>query len=342
MSIIIKTVQSRSDIFNFINLPRLIFSQDERYPSQLAQAANPLTSRTLKRVHARLFLALENDRPVGRIAAVIDPYSREPETGFFGAFESIDRLSAARQLFSYAERWLAERKIKKIIGPATFNTNEQVGFLIEGFNEPPSPFLPYNPPYYQGLAEDCGYEKFTDLLSYYYPITKGIPSIIERIAGRAAQKEELIIHSLDKFGLVREAEMAKIALNCSMAENWGYIPFSFQEMRSLLNYCFQQSEPSLALVITAKNDPAAFSLCFPATGVNPYPRLGLLGVVEKYRGAGLESLLIKKTVNYLLAYGYETLEISQIDEKNLSMTKIINRFVAGPCKRHRVYQKTIA
>jgi len=341
MTLIIKNVQLRTDILNFVNLPRFIFSQREHYSPHLTQAANPLSSRTFKRVHRRLFLALVDGQPVGRIAAFVDPCSKDPETGFFGAFESLAQLSVAQQLLSYAESWLAEQKIKKIIGPTTFSTNEQVGLIIEGFNELPSPFLPYNPPYYQKLVEDCGYEKFTDLLSYYYPIAKGVPPIVDKIAERAAQKEGLVIRSLDKFRWVRDAEVARLALNDAMVDNWGYIPLTFSEMYSLLYYCFKQGEPSLALIITAKNEPAGFSLCFPATKANPYPRLGLLGIVEKYRGAGLESLLIKNTLEYLRGYGYKKLEISQVDEKNLAMTKIIERFVAGPCKRHRVYQKTI-
>ena len=44
--------------------------------------------------------------------------------------------------------------------------NYECGLLIEGFEKPPTFMMPYNPPYYQALVEDYGFQKAQDLLSF--------------------------------------------------------------------------------------------------------------------------------------------------------------------------------
>ncbi|MEW5899535.1 MAG: hypothetical protein AB1652_10270, partial [Bacillota bacterium] len=86
----------------------------------------------------------------------------------------------------------------------------------------------------------------------------------------------------------------------------------------------------------------AFSLCLPAGPECPSPRMAFLVVVPEFRTSGLESLLIKKTVEILQLRNCPTVEASQVDENNPAMLKIIQRLQFSLVKRHRVYAKTIA
>ncbi|MEW5898682.1 MAG: N-acetyltransferase, partial [Bacillota bacterium] len=80
MALEIKAVQSHRDFFDFLHLPGAIY-RDEPY------SPPPLPLEILSRLRYRFFLARENGLPVGRVAAIIDPLAKEPDTGFFGAFE---------------------------------------------------------------------------------------------------------------------------------------------------------------------------------------------------------------------------------------------------------------
>jgi len=44
--------------------------------------------------------------------------------------------------------------------------NDEVGLLIDAFDEPPFIRMTYNPPYYAGLIEGYGLQKIQDLYAY--------------------------------------------------------------------------------------------------------------------------------------------------------------------------------
>ena len=44
--------------------------------------------------------------------------------------------------------------------------NYEVGLLIEGFDDPPTFMMTYNPPYYAELIESYGFVKAHDLFAY--------------------------------------------------------------------------------------------------------------------------------------------------------------------------------
>jgi hypothetical protein len=334
MSLEIKFVKSRSDMINFLNLPKFIYGHQKFCP--------PTTPLQIPNsTHYQFFLALENNQPVGRVAAIINSRYIEPDTGFFGALEAIQQPAVGRELLRNAEEWLAAQKIKRIVGPATMNTNQQVGVLIKGFEEPPTPFIPYNPPYYQDLVEGFGFHKLTDLLSYSYSLKQKIPPFLKKIARRAKQKTGLTLRSLNTFYLRPNVQAIQYILNEAMINNWGYIPLTSREISSLVYYCLSKGDPSLASIITMGKKPAAFSLCLPVTRSGLRARMAFLAVVPAFRMLGLESLLITRTIEIVQSRGHSTLEISQVDEKNEAMQKIITKFSCPLIKCHRVYQKNI-
>lgn len=348
MSITITPVRTRKDFLDFAHFSTKIYEkgmfQPWTAPSQMLQTLSPLRNPSWHHAQCQCFVAIEDGQPAGRIASVIDSRNARPQTGFFGAFEAVERQEAAEKLFSAAEEWLASFGVKKMLGPATFNTNQEVGLLIEGFEESPQPFIPYNPPYYQGLVEGCNLNKLTDLLSFHCALTQDACSVLDRIANRALQKKGLVVRPLNIARLSREAEIVRSILNQSMASNWGYIPLSLPETGVLLNYCVTNGDLSLVLVATINSEPAAFSFWLPGTLKTNYcARAAIFAVVPQFRNRGLESVLIKKSIETLLDKGYKAVEISQVEEKNSLMLKIIAKLSnrQPPTKRHRVYQKDI-
>lgn len=347
MPVSVTPVRTRKELLDFAHFPSRIY-QNKKYrpwtmPSGMLQMLSTAHNPTWRQARYQCFLAAENGRLAGRIASVIDPRIASTQTGFFGAFETEERVEVAEKLFAAAEEWLASSGARKIIGPATFNTNQEVGLLIEGFEEPPQPFIPYNPPYYQNLVENCDFNKTTDLISYHYPLGQDISSTVTRVANRALQKKGLLTRQLNFTRLSLEIETIMSILNQAMADNWGYIPLSRPETAVLLNYCLHRGDPSLALVITINSEPAAFSLCLPGTRQTNYcARAAILAVVPRFRNQGLEAVLIQKNLETLLAKGYRAVEISQVEEENSPMTSILAKLDGcRPVKRHRVYQKEI-
>ena len=65
-----------------------------------------------------------------------------------------------------AADWLKERNIEIMRGPMNPSTNDECGFLLDGFDSPPMIMMTYTPPYYLDYMEQCGLIKSKDLFAY--------------------------------------------------------------------------------------------------------------------------------------------------------------------------------
>jgi hypothetical protein len=115
------------------------------------------------------FFTAENGNGLaGRIAAFVDDrYNSEhnEKTGWISMFECIEDKRLARTLLSRARRILKDKGCTKMVGPAKFNANGEVGLLVDGFQHKPYFMEGYNTPYYQEYFENFGFEKENDWYS---------------------------------------------------------------------------------------------------------------------------------------------------------------------------------
>ena len=107
----------------------------------------------------------------GRATAQIDHEHLaryKDDVGFFGFFDTIDDPEVAKALLAKCEAWLRGKGMKTIRGPISLSINEEIGCLVEGFDEPPVFMFPYSTRYQGGLIEQAGYTKAKDLLGWKY------------------------------------------------------------------------------------------------------------------------------------------------------------------------------
>ncbi|AEG15897.1 hypothetical protein Desku_2362 [Desulfofundulus kuznetsovii DSM 6115] len=349
MSLGIVRVQNRAQFFSFLGLAELIYGRDSRAAlanrRETALLFDPGANPALRHVRPALFLALQNDKPVGRIACAVDEFCREENTGFFGAFEAVRDEQIARALMEEAGKWLGEQKCEKMIGPAMVNTNQQVGVLIDGFSAPPTFVLPYNPPYYRELFESCGCKKLADLLAYQWSTEDTLPEEINRAARRARRYPGTVVQPLNScLPFNRQVEAVHYILNRSMERNWGYIPLTLPEVLAILTHYQRVADPRLLLLARVDHRPAGICFCIPRLEGpvgKPVFRLALLAVVPEFRQRGIDALLLE-TCHAALPPGSQ-IEMSQIHEGNSVVLKMVQRVTPHPpVRRYRVYQRSIS
>ena len=109
------------------------------------------------------------DRIVGTIGAFTnDLYNQfhEVNSGWFGFFEVLEDPEAAAALLKAAEGWARAAGHRSLLGPAQFSTNDEVGLLVDGYDDRPRILMTYNPRRYAGYLEAAGYSKAMDLWAY--------------------------------------------------------------------------------------------------------------------------------------------------------------------------------
>jgi len=333
----------------FMQMPRAVY-RDGRIPPATAGSANwmrftPLANPTLQHVKFANFVALEGARPVGRITASYDLLNPRPAEGFWGCFECVDRPQVARLLLDAAAGWLKVQGKTVMIGPATLNTNQQVGLLVEGFDYEPQEEIPYNPPYYKDLLAETGLEKIHDLECFEWRLPKEMPVQLRD----ATAPSGLVIRPVNYQALNREARIVMEFHNQSMSEIWGFIPMTMEDAGGFLFSLTASVPPELFLIFEMYGKPAGMFLSIPIRRPGPSMndgsiRLAIGGLIPEFRHQGIHWFALKLFYEHCRRLGYTMGEASQVAESNdVIKRKIIKPMFGGKViKLYRVFKRDIS
>jgi GNAT superfamily N-acetyltransferase len=329
--------------------------------------------------HAKiqLFLAMRGQDVVGTISAHVNYRHNEiheDKVGFFGFFEVVEEYAVAEALFDAASAWLREQGMEAIRGPENFSQNEEVGLLIDSFDQPRVIMMTYNPPYYQGFIERAGFEKAQDLYAWLirtnifdHDVQK-LPRKFVRVAEQARAREDLVVRKIDMNRYDDEVEIAKIVYNAAWEKNWGFVPFTEHEIEHLAQDLKMILDPDLVHLAEVDGKPAGVCLGVPDVNqallkARPQPntwslpltlvkflwhrrkidtlRLMIMGVLPEYRTMGIDALFYVETARSAFAKGYDYCEMSWILESNDMMNRIIERLGGKIYKTYRLYEKSV-
>lgn len=365
-------VTSRRQLKQFIDFPHDLYRDDANYVPELFIAQKDLLTTHPFHKHSSLqcFLALEGDRVVGRIAAILNNNHNEfnkSNDGFFGFFDCIDDAETSALLFAEAAAWLKAKGTATIIGPVNFSTNETCGMLLEGFDRPPVAMMTYNKPYYLRLMEQNGFGKKTDLLAY--EITDSDYSdrsakMVELLEERLKQRH-ITIRKANMKDFANEVAAIHSVYNAAWDKNLGFVPMTDAEFKYMAKDLKLVIDPDFVLVAEHEGKMIGFALCIPdinqvlikvkrgrlfPTGIFKLltqrkkingVRVIALGVLDGYRKMGIEGVFYGRIIRTCLQKGIRNAEASWILEDNDMMNRAIEHIKGKVYKKYRIYEKTI-
>lgn len=368
----VRPVRSVEEREAFIRLPWRIYEGDPCWVPPLLLDVRTMLDPDAHPFHrhsrVELYLALRDGVPVGRIAAVHNrrhvEHHGEP-VGFFGFFETEQDPATAGALLEAAGGWLRDRGLQVMRGPASFSTNEEAGMLVEGFDRAPTIMMPYNPPYYPELLEELGFRPAKNLVSYWKEENDPPDYLLraEKVVRR--RYPELTVRSLRMDDFREEVRRIRAVYNEAWGENWGFVPMTEEEFRHLAKDLKPVVEPELVLVVEdGDGRPVGFALALPDLNQairNANGRLlplGLLkilwhkrkistlrvltlGLVDGYRGKGIDALLYLEIFRRGAELGIESGEFGWILEDNAAMRRPMERIGARVSKRYRFYDREL-
>jgi len=367
-------VSSRRDRDSFIKVPWRIYEKDPAWVPPLVIERKAFLDRDnhpfYKHGDAALFLAKRDGQSVGRIMASDDPNYNTlhgSNVGCFGLFESIDDAEVAKALFEVANNWLRFRGRTEIIGPIDYSTNYVCGLLIDGFEHPPTVLTAHNPPYYARLIEAAGFRKEVDWYAWWFD-PKNAPIVrLRRLVEARAKKTSAKIRPINLRDLPGESERLATVFNEAWKKNWGFVPFTKAEAEHLAKEMRPLIDPAMTLIAEIDNAPVAFVICVPDINValqrinGRLTRFGLpiglirllwfrrkirkarfvaLGVLEKFRRAGIAEMLVLRVLEEGASRGF-TAELSMTLEDNLMVNRFIEAVGATRYKTYRIYRRPI-
>lgn len=333
----------------------------------LNQAKNPIYKHT----QIQLFLAEDNGKVVGRIAAIKNGNhlaTHHDDVGFFGFFECVNNQEVANALFRAAEEWLRKQGVRYSRGPVNPSLNDEAGLLVKGFDGPPIVLMTYNPEYYAALIEGAGYQKEKDLYAYWLDPEKYRSEKMQRMIEAIKQRNGITFRSVDfknKAQFAKDVELIKQMYNTAWQPNWGFVKMTDDEFAFLAADLKQIADPRFVFFVEVKGQAAGFILGLPNINqalihnkrggivggvwnlltrkkqVNQL-RIIVMGVLPQYQRTGADAALYHEIGSRGFTWNLKGAEASWILEDNDMMNKGLSQTMqAEHYRTYRVYQKTL-
>ena len=216
MSVIIKEVQSRKELRDFVRFPIRLYKDCPHYVPNLyldemhaLTEKNPMTrySKTAK------FLAYKDGELCGRVMAIINEIANRDWNHAevrFGWMDFIDDMEVSRSLIEAVVAFGKKHGMTQVSGPLGFTDFDNEGCVVEGFDDISSFMLKYNYPYYGKHFEALGMTKVNDWIEYRIYVPDQVPERVSRGAAIVAERYNLHIRKITKRDVRKEQYGQKI------------------------------------------------------------------------------------------------------------------------------------
>ena len=361
----------------FVRFPWRVYRDDPLWVPPLIRSRlhtlDPMRGTFFQQGEAALFMARRGGEDVGTIVPWINHranrYRGETVAGF-GFFEVLEDYAAAEALLTTACDWARSRGMTLIRGPIYFSPEDSPGVLIEGFDYPPVVLVGHTPAYYAGFLERFGFRKYRDAYAYRIEAAsighnlEKLPPKLVRVAQAARKRNRATIRSLRMDDWDDEIAKAMVIFNEALGYQREHVPMAEAEFRRFAEELRVIIDPDLTLFVEVDGRTVGLSVTLPDINqvlkrVNGrlfplgwlkllwYRRrinvasLKIVGVLEGYRGRGLDALLYVETARQVMAKGYAWLDISLAAEENVMSNRLIRNMGAQVYKVFRTYQMVL-
>lgn len=370
------TVSTKKDFNRFIEFPYQLYKENPYWvpvpkisvKELLDKKKNPF----YQHADYELFLAVdENNSVIGRIAAIrndLHNLHHKDKTGFFGFFECIDNQDVANALFDAAKNWLKKKGFRVMRGPVNPSTNDEIGFLLEGFEDSPRIMMTYTFPYYLTLSENYGLVKAKDL--YAYQLDANDVSKLERVLNLVdsiIKKYNITVRTINLNKFADELVNFKYVYNKAWEKNWGFVPLTDEEINYMAKNLKPLIDPDWVIFIETNDELAGAALTLPdynywfkkANGSllkflyylffkkkkivkeANWVRIVTLGLLPEFRGKGFDAVMYAYYIKKALEIGIRFGEASWLLEDNQMINRGMEMLHGKLYKKYRLYEISI-
>jgi len=371
--LVIKEVQSRKEMREFIYLPENVHKGDSEWLPPIYmdewELYNKKKNKSFKYADAIILIAYRDRKPVGRIMGIINNrYNNinDEQHGRFCFMECYNDKDVFHALIARVEEWVIKNGMKKIVGPLGFSDKDPQGFQIEGFEYPQFMTSPTNSSYMPLLMENEGYEKKVDLVNYLGKLPEKLPLVYEKVLARL---ENNIDYRIVEFASKKELKPYILAvlelMNSTFEEIYGFVPLNDKEKSDFAARYLPILDPKFIKVVQTKSgDLVGFAIGMPdlSKGIRdahgkmlPFGIFKILseskkskkllmmlgGVKKEYRGKGLEVLMGVKIIQSGIKHKMDMIDSHLVLENNTKMRSEYERIGCAVVKKFRIYQKDL-
>lgn len=376
MAIEIRKITTKRDLLRFIKFGNEFYKDCENFCPALIldelDTFNPKKNPAFDVCEHILYMAYQENKPVGRIAGIIN-HEANRKWGVkhvrFGWIDFIDDLEVSQSLLDAVAEWGKSKGMDKLNGPVGFTDFDHQGLLIEGYDHLAPMASLYNYPYYVRHMEAYGLTKDNDWIEMQIFPPKDLPERFGRMAKIVQERSRVRVDKVknckeltEKYGL-----SYMDVIDIAYQKLYNFQPLTDRQKQHycelyfpLLNFDFvtvvvNEKDEVVGVGVGMPDISKALRKCngklFPfgwyhilkALKAKSYETFDflLIAVRPDYQDRGLNAVIIADQHPYFVKYGIQHIETTAIMESNF---KNLNHWEVFPHqyhKRRRAYIKPL-
>jgi GNAT superfamily N-acetyltransferase len=369
----IKEVITKKELKKFVKFPFQLYKNNPYWVPPILKEElenfNPELNPVFDHSEAKLFLAYKENKPVGRVAAIINHYEvdkQQVKKMRFGWFDVVDDIAVSRALLDKVQEIGKQNNLEFVEGPLGFSNLDKVGVLTKGYNHIGTMITWYNHPYYVSHLEQLGYVKSKEWLEHYFDTTNMRMDYYKRMSDVIKKRYKLrelnfkstkeVLPYVDKIFALFEETYKDLASFVPISERQiayfkkKYIPFIDPEF---IKYIEDEKGNTIAFAITmpsfskalqkAKGHLFPFGI-IPLLKAKKNPKevlFYLIGVHPDYQKKGVVFVLFDAYAKTYHKKGIVKAIRTPELETNTAINAIWKDFDTVNHKRRRTYRKDI-
>lgn len=379
-SITIKKVETKEDLKAFIEFHYDLYEGNEYdVPNLYSDEVNTLSkdkNAAFDFCVANYYLAIRDNKVVGRVAAIINNKANEKwnqKRVRFGWIDFIEDKEVLEALLKAVEDFGKAHGMNEIVGPLGFTDMDPEGMLTWGFDQLGTMPTIYNYDYYPRLLESLpGYEVDNKYVEYKLFVPDTVPEKYAKIAEMIQNRYNLRIKKLTKKDVFEGGYGKKIfeLINSTYKDLYGFSELSEKQINQYINMYFPFADLSLITLVedaSADNKLVGIGITLPSLSealqkckkgrLFPFGwfhllraikfhktkivDLLLIGVLPEYRMKGVNALIFADLIPRYQAYGFEWGETQVEMETNTNVQSQWETLNPVMHKRRNCYKKVL-
>ena len=325
---------------------------------------------------AEYYLALKDNKIVGRVAAIINHKANqkwERKDVRFGWIDFIDDIEVSRALFEAVEEYGRKKGMDDIVGPLGFTDMDPEGMLTWGFDKLGTMATIYNYEYYpQHMEKLGGWEKDNDYVEYYLVVPEKSPEKYTKIAEMVEKRYNLHVRKLTKKDIFQGGYGKKLfdLINLTYSDLYGFSELTDRQIDQYVKMYFPLADLDLVTVIedgNKDNQLAGLGITIPSLShalqkcrrgrLFPFGwwhllraikfhktdgvDLLLMGFLPEYRSKGANALLFADLIPRYVDYGFKWGETQVEMESNEGVQSQWGPLDPINHKKRRCYRRSL-
>lgn len=379
-SITIKKVETKEDLKAFIEFHYDLYEGNEYdVPNLYSDEVNTLSkdkNAAFDFCVANYYLAIRDNKVVGRVAAIINNKANEKwnqKRVRFGWIDFIEDKEVLEALLKAVEDFGKAHGMNEIVGPLGFTDMDPEGMLTWGFDQLGTMPTIYNYDYYPRLLESLpGYEVDNKYVEYKLFVPDTVPEKYAKIAEMIQNRYNLRIKKLTKKDVFEGGYGKKIfeLINSTYKDLYGFSELSEKQIDQYINMYFPFADLSIITLVedaSADNKLVGIGITLPSLSealqkckkgrLFPFGwfhllraikfhktkivDLLLIGVLPEYRMKGVNALIFADLIPRYQAYGFEWGETQVEMETNTNVQSQWETLNPVMHKRRNCYKKVL-